>query len=127
MGKDASKLQQVRPLASVQTSVARFACHLFSTEFSDTNRRKVVVLFKNDKFNLSRVNFVTLGVVSNVGTYPQVETKEQEDLLSAGPMCRFAEDLIPLLKVIAGKNADFLNLDSKVDITKLKVTPSSYS
>lgn len=35
-------------------------------------------------------------------------------------MCRHAEDLLPLLKVIAGKNAEKLNLDKKVDIKKIR-------
>lgn len=37
-----------------------------------------------------------------------------------GPMCRHAEDLLPLLKIIAGRNADKLNLDQKVDIKKIR-------
>lgn len=35
-------------------------------------------------------------------------------------MCRHAEDLLPLLKIIAGENAKKLNLDEKVDIKKLR-------
>lgn len=62
-----------------------------------------------------------VGIVSNKGTYPEVETKEQDAILSVGPMCRYADDLKPLLRVIAGKEVDMLNLDSKVDISKLKV------
>ena len=38
-----------------------------------------------------------------------------------GPMCRYADDLIPMLKAIAGPKAHELGLDEKVDLSKLKV------
>ncbi|XP_014205027.1 fatty-acid amide hydrolase 2 isoform X2 [Copidosoma floridanum] len=61
------------------------------------------------------------GVVSNEGQYPNAYTEEQNALLVVGPMCRFAEDLGPMLGVLAGKNAELLKLNSKVDMSKLKV------
>lgn len=37
-----------------------------------------------------------------------------------GPMCRRAEDLLPILKVLAGDNAEQLNLDENVNIKDIK-------
>ncbi|XP_013776340.2 fatty-acid amide hydrolase 2-like [Limulus polyphemus] len=60
------------------------------------------------------------GIVSNQGEYPSAE-KELDSFLSTGPMCRYACDLLPLFKVLAGKNASKLKLDTKVNIRYLKV------
>ncbi|XP_011304576.1 fatty-acid amide hydrolase 2 [Fopius arisanus] len=62
----------------------------------------------------------TNGIVSNDGQYPNAQTDEQKHLLAIGPMCRFATDMKPILKILAGKNIDKLNLDAKVDLSKLK-------
>nr|CAD7595869.1 unnamed protein product [Timema genevievae] len=59
------------------------------------------------------------GIVSNFGQYP-IPVGEQDTYLGIGPMCRFATDLAPTLRIISGKNAELLNLDEKVDIKKLK-------
>lgn len=40
--------------------------------------------------------------------------------LGIGPLCRRAEDLQPILKIIADKNAEKLKLDEKVDLKTLK-------
>ncbi|OXU26780.1 hypothetical protein TSAR_006488 [Trichomalopsis sarcophagae] len=61
------------------------------------------------------------GIVSNHGQYPSADTADQDKLLGIGPMCRFAQDMAPILQVIAGKNADMLKLQSKVDMSKLKI------
>ncbi|KAJ8679442.1 hypothetical protein QAD02_015229 [Eretmocerus hayati] len=61
------------------------------------------------------------GIVSNDGQFPNAETEDQHKLLAVGPMCRFAQDLGPMLEVLAGKNSDQLDLKRKVDISKLKV------
>lgn len=45
---------------------------------------------------------------------------QQKDMLSVGPICRHAEDLAPLLKIMAGKNADLLRLDEPVDLNKIR-------
>lgn len=63
-----------------------------------------------------------LGIVSNEGQYPNPHHEEQDRLLSLGPMCKNPFDLMPMLRVLAGKNISMLNLDSKVDISKLKVS-----
>ena len=36
------------------------------------------------------------------------------DLQVLGPMCRFAEDLVPILKVLVGEKCEKLSLDSEV-------------
>jgi fatty acid amide hydrolase 2 len=59
------------------------------------------------------------GIVSNRGQHP-VPSEEQDSFLGVGPMCRFAADLLPTLRIIAGKNIDKLKLDTKVDICKIK-------
>lgn len=59
-------------------------------------------------------------VVSNVGMYPTVKG-EREKLLGVGPMCRYASDMKPLLKILAGERLDKLKLDEPVELSKLKV------
>lgn len=59
-------------------------------------------------------------IVSNVGQWPQPHGVLSE-FLGLGPMSRYATDLKPVLKVIAGKNAVKLNLDEEVDIKSIKV------
>lgn len=41
--------------------------------------------------------------------------------LCVGPICRFAADLKPFTKILAGSQAHKLRLDSKVDLAKMKV------
>ncbi|XP_076627098.1 fatty-acid amide hydrolase 2 [Colletes latitarsis] len=60
------------------------------------------------------------GIVSKHGQYPSAHSEEQDRLLSLGPMCRYAQDLMPTLKVLADKNVDKLRLNSKVDISKIE-------
>lgn len=60
------------------------------------------------------------GMVSSDGQYPSAQSEDQDRLLSIGPMCRYAQDLLPTLKILANKNADLLRLDEKVDISKIK-------
>ncbi|KAK7910322.1 hypothetical protein WMY93_015006 [Mugilogobius chulae] len=62
----------------------------------------------------------TPGIVSNDLQLPPCSGREEE-LLSTGPMCRYAEDLLPMLKILAGPNADKLSLDTKVDLKKLRI------
>ncbi|XP_055055856.2 fatty-acid amide hydrolase 2-B [Misgurnus anguillicaudatus] len=61
----------------------------------------------------------TRGVVSNDGQFPETSGL-QDDYVSTGPMCRYAEDLLPLLKIMAGPNTDKLSLSDKVDLKKLR-------
>lgn len=57
------------------------------------------------------------GAVPNHGQYPEPVTEEQSRFLGLGPMCRHAEDLVPLLKIIADPK---LRLDEPVDVRKLR-------
>ncbi|XP_012278947.1 fatty-acid amide hydrolase 2-B [Orussus abietinus] len=59
------------------------------------------------------------GIVSNNGQYPSPHNDEQNELLGIGPMCRYAQDMLPLLKVLASGKAETLKLDDKVDISKI--------
>lgn len=59
-------------------------------------------------------------VVSTEGMYPTVKG-EREKLLGLGPMTRYACDLAPMLKVLAGQKADKLKLDEPVDLSKLRI------
>ena len=59
-------------------------------------------------------------IVSNDGQWPQPHG-EQISFLGLGPMSRYAVDLKPALKVMAGANAFQLRLDEPVDLTKIKV------
>ncbi|XP_037614439.1 fatty-acid amide hydrolase 2-A-like [Sebastes umbrosus] len=61
----------------------------------------------------------TPGVVSSENHHPPC-TGRQEEYASLGPMCRYAEDLLPMLKIMAGPNAHMLSLNTKVDIKKLR-------
>ncbi|XP_030768157.1 fatty-acid amide hydrolase 2-A [Sitophilus oryzae] len=46
---------------------------------------------------------------------------EKDTMVVAGPMVKYAEDLIPFLKVLAGTNVEKLHLDKPVPVQKLKV------
>lgn len=59
-------------------------------------------------------------VVSTEGMYPTVKG-DREKLLGVGPMTRYACDLIPMLKIMAGNKVERLRLDEPVDLKKLKV------
>ncbi|PWA28858.1 hypothetical protein CCH79_00012866 [Gambusia affinis] len=61
----------------------------------------------------------TPGVVSCENQYPPT-SGTQHEYLSSGPMCRYAEDLLPLLKIMAGPNAHKLSLNADVDLKKLR-------
>lgn len=59
-------------------------------------------------------------IVSCKGQYPMPMGKEQMSFLGVGPMSRFACDLKPMLKIMAGKNAEQLNLDEPVNLSSIK-------
>jgi fatty acid amide hydrolase 2 len=60
--------------------------------------------------------------VSNVGQFPAAFTPEQKHMLSTGPICRYASDLKPMMKVLAeDEYLDKLRLDEPVDVKKLKI------
>lgn len=60
-------------------------------------------------------------IVSDHGQYPRpLPNSEQHIFLGLGPMCRHAEDLLPLLKIISGKNSELLRLNEPVDVKKIR-------
>ena len=59
---------------------------------------------------------VDTDVVPNEGQHPPA-TGGQVELLATGPMCRYAEDLLPALRIMAGPSASKLRLDAKVSAT----------
>uniref|UniRef100_A0A6Q2YE70 Amidase domain-containing protein n=1 Tax=Esox lucius TaxID=8010 RepID=A0A6Q2YE70_ESOLU len=61
----------------------------------------------------------TSGVVSNVGQFPPA-TGQQPGFLCTGPMCRYAQDLVPMLRVMGGHQTDRLSLLSEVDLKSLR-------
>lgn len=59
-------------------------------------------------------------IVSAAGQWPQPHG-ELRDFLGIGPMSRYAEDLVPVLRIMAGENAAQLRLDEPVDLSKVRV------
>ncbi|XP_038059114.1 fatty-acid amide hydrolase 2-like [Patiria miniata] len=60
------------------------------------------------------------GVVLNSGQFPPA-SKERSCMLGTGPMCRFAVDLDPMLRVMAGSyGLSKLRLDAPVDLRNLR-------
>uniref|UniRef100_A0A182ITX2 Amidase domain-containing protein n=1 Tax=Anopheles atroparvus TaxID=41427 RepID=A0A182ITX2_ANOAO len=59
-------------------------------------------------------------VVSNDGQYPVALSEEQNSFLGIGPMCRYATDLKPMLRIISDENASKLRLDEPVDLKQVK-------
>uniref|UniRef100_A0A914EAV7 Amidase domain-containing protein n=1 Tax=Acrobeloides nanus TaxID=290746 RepID=A0A914EAV7_9BILA len=56
------------------------------------------------------------------GSFPLVKTGYRTKMWRVGPLCRYAEDLSLVLKVIAGEKSDtILHLSQPVDIKKLKI------
>ncbi|XP_044760652.1 fatty-acid amide hydrolase 2 [Coccinella septempunctata] len=47
--------------------------------------------------------------------------KEKDTMVVPGPMTRYAEDIIPLLKVLLDENASKLKLDQRVDIESINI------
>ena len=52
--------------------------------------------------------------MSNEGQFPNPSDEDHASFLGLGPMCRFASDLLPTLRVVADKNVSKLKLDTKV-------------
>ncbi|XP_070785975.1 fatty-acid amide hydrolase 2-A-like [Enoplosus armatus] len=61
----------------------------------------------------------TPGVISFENQYPPCSGRHKE-YISNGPMCRYAEDLLPMLSIMAGPKAHMLSLNTKVDLKKLR-------
>uniref|UniRef100_A0A669PUZ9 Fatty acid amide hydrolase 2 n=1 Tax=Phasianus colchicus TaxID=9054 RepID=A0A669PUZ9_PHACC len=61
----------------------------------------------------------TTGVVPNDGQFP-IAQGVRRSFLCTGPMCRYAEDLEPMLRVMAGPEVHKLKLDENVSLEKIK-------
>ncbi|XP_063026270.1 fatty-acid amide hydrolase 2 isoform X2 [Melospiza melodia melodia] len=61
----------------------------------------------------------TTGVVPNDGQFPNAQGV-RTSYLCTGPMCRYAEDLEPVLRVMAGPGVSKLKLNEKVSLEKIK-------
>ncbi|KAL5285666.1 FAAH2.2 family protein [Megaselia abdita] len=59
-------------------------------------------------------------IVSLEGLFPETSAGEQSSFNVIGPLSRYAADLRPAMKVIAGDNAKLLKLDEPVDIEHIK-------
>lgn len=59
-------------------------------------------------------------IVSNKGQWPETNGNIKLFALATGPMCRFACDLAPALKVLAADRAAGLRLDEPVNLSNLK-------
>lgn len=57
------------------------------------------------------------GFISTNGHYPYQEGGAFQRWLAVGPMARFACDLKPMLKVMAGEKAILLNLDEEASLS----------
>lgn len=60
-------------------------------------------------------------IVSNDGMYPTIKGDDRERLFGVGPITRYACDLKPMLKIMAGVKGEQLRLDEPVDLSKLKI------
>lgn len=58
--------------------------------------------------------------VSNIGQHPTPFSRDQDSFLGIGPMCRFAVDLNPMLKIMSGQNAPKLRLDDPVNLQNVR-------
>ncbi|XP_048370783.1 fatty-acid amide hydrolase 2 [Sphaerodactylus townsendi] len=61
----------------------------------------------------------TTGIVPNEGQFPSA-VGIRTDFLCTGPMCRYAEDLEPALRIMAGPGVEKLKLNEKVSLEKVK-------
>ncbi|XP_068753197.1 fatty-acid amide hydrolase 2-like [Montipora capricornis] len=59
-------------------------------------------------------------IIPNDGHLPEA-SKGLKEYIVMGPMCRYADDLVPLLKAMAGPKAHELCLDEEVDLSIIKV------
>lgn len=60
-------------------------------------------------------------IVPNQGHFPQGTSEAFDEYLVMGPLCRYADDLIPMLKAMAGPRSYELHLDENVNLSSLKV------
>ncbi|RWS25869.1 hypothetical protein B4U80_11068 [Leptotrombidium deliense] len=63
----------------------------------------------------------TSGLISNRGLFPEIKATIETSFVT-GPMCRYASDLVPTLKCLAGDAIDKVPLiDTDVDLSKIRI------
>ena len=60
-------------------------------------------------------------MVPNNGHFPQGSSDAFNEYFVIGPLCRYADDLLPMLKAMAGPRAHELHLDKEVDLSMLQL------
>jgi len=60
------------------------------------------------------------GIVTNEGQYPAAEG-DSDQLLATGPLCRRAEDLMPILRILAGPDGEGLGEPGDVSVEGMEV------
>lgn len=131
MVKDVYKQRLDHHLELARILVALFVCRHSSMGFLVISQLKVREIEDLDNAHVSHYQCIVkicfiIGIVSNDGQYPSAHSFDQDQLLAIGPMCRYAQDLSLILKIIADKNADLLKLNQKVDISKIKVSKLNF-
>ncbi len=72
-------------------------------ESLDTKQHLVLVTSITTPSSITHLSFyIIIDVVPNDGQHPPHKDHHQKYLLATGPMCRYACDLQPMLKVLAG-------------------------
>nr|XP_042910822.1 fatty-acid amide hydrolase 2-like [Parasteatoda tepidariorum] len=61
-----------------------------------------------------------LGLVPNGGCIIN-PTEETSKFLETGPMCRYIEDLVPIMKILTTNSTEKLDIERKIDFKKLKI------
>lgn len=90
-----------------------FMCGVFGHKISSgITSTKGSCLHNNALYSLTTKTFA--GLTFRTG-------KEGDTMVTAGPISRYACDLIPMIKVLAGDNVGKLSLDKPVDIKNIKV------
>ncbi|XP_069705396.1 fatty-acid amide hydrolase 2 isoform X1 [Periplaneta americana] len=62
----------------------------------------------------------TTGLTPLKGLTKRTGLEQNSTMVSAGPMCRYAQDLAPFLQVLVGDNISKLQLDSEVSLTDIQ-------
>nr|XP_042906668.1 fatty-acid amide hydrolase 2 [Parasteatoda tepidariorum] len=60
------------------------------------------------------------GLVPNGGCIIN-PTEETSKFLETGPMCRYVEDLVPIMKILATNSTEKREIERKIDLKKLKI------
>lgn len=77
-------------------------------------KKKVFLVSTAVSFRFSHLKLVCFsGFVPNDGQFPMA-TGSNADLMVSGPLCRYIEDIMPMLKIMAGPDNKLVDLDKKV-------------